>query len=125
MYLVLLEEKFIGIVLNSFVSVNNDVFKWKFIGIFFIGIEFEFEICVEGFLEFSGLINFVGGLILSLKVFEAVFIKINFLGMNLLGFEDGFSGKLLGVEVEKLNDFNDILVKIENIIFEGNNIFVG
>lgn len=45
--------------------------------------------------------------------------------MNLLGFEDGFSGKLLGVEVEKLNDFNDILVKIENIIFEGNNIFVG
>ncbi|ABG49870.1 Hemolysin-type calcium-binding region [Trichodesmium erythraeum IMS101] len=125
LYLVSPEEKFIGTAPNSFVSVNNDAFKWKSIGTFPIGTELEFETRVEGPLELSGSTNLVGGLTLSSKASEAASIKTNFLGMNLLGFEDGSSGKLLGVEVEKPNDFNDTLVKIENIIFEGNNIFVG
>ena len=125
LYLVSPEEKFIGTAPNSFISVNNDAFKWKSIGTFPIGTELEFETRVEGPLELSGSTNLVGGLTLSSKASEAASIKTNFLGMNLLGFEDGSSGKLLGVEVEKPNDFNDTLVKIENIIFEGNNIFVG
>ncbi|GGA49885.1 calcium-binding protein [Okeania sp. KiyG1] len=125
LYLVSPEEKFIGTAPNSFGGLGNSAdAQWRSIGTFPVGTELEFETRVEGPLDKSGSTNFAGNLTLNSKFPDSASIEVTSSGLAWLGFEDGSSGTWLGVQVETPNDFNDTLVNIDNVMSEGNRIFV-
>ncbi|MCL2931257.1 MAG: hypothetical protein MGG11_02855 [Trichodesmium sp. MAG_R03] len=125
LYLVSPEEKFIGTPPNSISGLNNDAGKWVSVGAFPIGTELEFETRVGRNSFDRGITDLAGGLTLSSKSPESASINTFPWGLVSLGFEDGSSGKWLGIDVEKPNDFNDTEVNITNVIVNGNDIFVG
>ncbi|MDY7008077.1 MAG: calcium-binding protein [Cyanobacteriota bacterium] len=124
LYLTSPREKFIGTAPNDIFGLSNDAGKWVSLGTFPVGTELEFETRVEGPRDRPGSIdNFRGGTLKSTSLSQASIYDAG--ALTWLGFEDGSSGTTLGVQIEKPDDFNDTVVNIENVISEGNKIFVG
>ena len=124
LYLVSPEEKFIGTAPNSVSGLGNSAdAQWRSLGTFPVGTELEFETRVQMFSDLKKS-KFIENLTLSSKSSDTASIEGGASELTWLGFEDGYNGSFVGVQIETPDDFNDTLVNIDNVRAVGNSIFV-